>query len=176
MSDVNLERIGWQNGTLISKAKVEINGVIYEVEPEEYSGSTPLSAENLIQMEDNIADAINELQTLTEGTILYSNNSGTAGDITLNDDLSNYSKVEIVYYVSYSDGNVYSTTGKIPVSSRIHLSSVFIGTNSQFNSYCKRLNASGTQITVGSDRRYISTGGGTDGTYTYITEIIGYKY
>lgn len=139
------------------------------------AGGTPLSAENLNLMQDNIEDAIDDSQTLIEGTTLYSNSEGTAGDITLTDNLSNYSKVEIVYYVSYGDGNVYSTTGKIPVSSRIHLSSLFIGANSQFNSYCKRLNASGTQITVGSDRRYISTGGGTDGTYTYITEIIGYK-
>lgn len=59
MSNVNLERIGWQNGTLVSKAKVEIDGVIYEVEPEEYTGSTPLSAENLIKMENNIEYAIN---------------------------------------------------------------------------------------------------------------------
>ena len=59
---VNLSKIGWQNGTLVSKAKVEINGTIYEVEPEEYSGSTPLSAENLRQMETNTENAINEVQ------------------------------------------------------------------------------------------------------------------
>ena len=42
----------WQDGTLVSKAKVEINGTIYEVDPEEYSGTTPLSATNLNAMVD----------------------------------------------------------------------------------------------------------------------------
>ena len=43
----------WQDGTLVSKAKVEIGGTIYEVDPEEYSGSTPLSASNLNAMVDS---------------------------------------------------------------------------------------------------------------------------
>ena len=60
---INLSKIGWENGTLVSKAKVEIGGTIYEVEPEEYSGATPLSAENLIQMETNTENAINEVDT-----------------------------------------------------------------------------------------------------------------
>ena len=42
----------WQDGTLVSKAKVKIGGTIYEVDPEEYSGSTPLSASNLNAMVD----------------------------------------------------------------------------------------------------------------------------
>lgn len=46
----------WQDGTLVSKAKVEVGGTIYEVDPEEYSGSTPLSASNLNTMVDNIYD------------------------------------------------------------------------------------------------------------------------
>jgi hypothetical protein len=55
-----LKRIGWEDGTLISNAKVEVNGTIYEVTPEQYSGSTPLSAENLKQMETNTENAIKE--------------------------------------------------------------------------------------------------------------------
>ncbi len=123
---------------------------------------------------NKLVDDLNNLGEIN-GTILFSNSDGTPGDITLNDNINNYSRVEIIYYVGYSDGNVYSATGKIPISSRIHLSSLFIGANSQLHSYCKRLNVSGTEVTVGSDRHYISTGGGTDGTYTYITKIVGYK-
>ena len=44
----------WQDGTLVSKAKVEVGGTIYEVVPEEYSGTTPLSASNLNTMVDSI--------------------------------------------------------------------------------------------------------------------------
>lgn len=85
MPNINLPRIGWQNGTLISKAKVEINGIIYEVEPEEYSGSTPLSAENLIQMEDNTENAINEVAEQGTPTILATLTSGTSETVTVPD-------------------------------------------------------------------------------------------
>lgn len=51
----------WQDGTFVSKAKVEIGGNIYEVDPEEYSGATPLSASNLNAMQDGIYDDIDEI-------------------------------------------------------------------------------------------------------------------
>lgn len=57
---IELERIGWEDGTLVSNAKVNVQGTIYEVEPEQYSGNTPLSAENFKAMEDNTENAINE--------------------------------------------------------------------------------------------------------------------
>lgn len=62
---MTLKKIGWKNGTLVNKASVTINGIVYEVEPEQYSGETPLSAENLKKMEDNIENAINVVKTET---------------------------------------------------------------------------------------------------------------
>lgn len=59
-----MAKFTWQNGTLVSKAKVEIDGTIYEVDPEEYSGATPLSAGNLNAMQDGIYDDIGNLTTL----------------------------------------------------------------------------------------------------------------
>lgn len=58
-----MKKTNFKNGTLVSKAKVTINGTIYEVEPEEYEGETPLSAEVLNEMEDNIENAIAEVNT-----------------------------------------------------------------------------------------------------------------
>ena len=55
-----MAKFTWQDGTLVSKAKVEIGGTIYEVDPEEYSGATPLSASNLNAMQDGIYEDINE--------------------------------------------------------------------------------------------------------------------
>lgn len=55
-----MKKIGWENGTLVSKGKVTISGNVYEVEPEQYEGKTPLSAENLKKMEDNIEESINK--------------------------------------------------------------------------------------------------------------------
>ena len=55
-----MAKFEWQNGTLVSKAKVEIDGNIYEVEPEQYTGTTPLTAENLNQMQDGIYEDIDK--------------------------------------------------------------------------------------------------------------------
>lgn len=57
-----MDKINFQNGILVAKAKVTINGTVYEVEPEEYEGETPLSAEILNEMQDNIENAINTVQ------------------------------------------------------------------------------------------------------------------
>lgn len=56
-----MKRIGWENGVLVSKAKVNIGGSTYDVEPEQYEGNTPLSAENLKKMEDNMEEGLNEV-------------------------------------------------------------------------------------------------------------------
>lgn len=72
---IEMDRIGWENGTLVSKAKVTINGNIYEIEPEQYEGTTPLSAENMKQMEDNtenaINTAVNDLSSVLDSKIGY---------------------------------------------------------------------------------------------------------
>ena len=50
---VELERVGWEDGTLVTPARVEVGGVTYDVTDAEYSGTTPLSAQNLKKMENN---------------------------------------------------------------------------------------------------------------------------
>ena len=68
-----MKRIGWENGTLVSKAKVNIGGSIYDVEPERYEGNTPLSAENLKRMEDNMEEAIEEVENKNKRHIITAN-------------------------------------------------------------------------------------------------------
>ena len=96
---VSLQRIGWENGTLVSKAKVEIDGQIYEVEPEEYSGSTPLSAENFRQMETNTENAIGQVDLKFTKVKMWENSSPTndfnSQTITLSS--SNYDYLMIYY-------------------------------------------------------------------------------
>jgi hypothetical protein len=64
----------FQNGTLIQKASVEIEGVIHEVEPALYDGSTPLSANNLNQLQTNLYNYIDEsvdnLETKVKGNFV----------------------------------------------------------------------------------------------------------
>ena len=58
-----MNKINFQNGILVAKAKVTINGTVYEVEPAEYEGTTPLNAENLNQIQTNAENAINTVQS-----------------------------------------------------------------------------------------------------------------
>ena len=53
-----MAKFNWQNGTLVTPARVNIGGNIYDVTPEQYSGQTPLSAENLNAMQDALIDLI----------------------------------------------------------------------------------------------------------------------
>lgn len=147
----------------------------YIIKATQSAGIVATVIDNLNSTSTTNALSANQGRVL-KGTTLYSNSNGTTGDITLNENSSNFSKIEYIYYVLYNNEKVYNTTGKIPVASRVHLNSVFIGTGSQFNAVSKRLNISGTSVEVGSDRSYNSSGTGTDGTFTYITEIIGYNY
>jgi hypothetical protein len=64
----------FENGTLIQNAKVEIDGVIYDVQPAQFDGSTPLSANNLNRAQTNLYDYVDEkttqeIQTFTERVI-----------------------------------------------------------------------------------------------------------
>ena len=58
-------KFNWQNGTLVTPARVEINGEVHDVTPEQYSGQTPLSAENLNEMQDKIYEDIGNLDELS---------------------------------------------------------------------------------------------------------------
>ena len=50
--------IVFSNGTLVSNAKVNVEGTIYDVEPAQYEGTTPLSASNLNQLQTNLYDYV----------------------------------------------------------------------------------------------------------------------
>ena len=58
---INLKRVGWENGALVESAKVLADGT---VQPAQYEGSTPLSANNLKAMEDNTEEALNEIDSI----------------------------------------------------------------------------------------------------------------
>lgn len=73
--------VTFSNGTLVQKAQVEVDGTTYEVEPAQFSGTTPLSASNLNLLQtrlydyvDNEISNLNTVQTFTE--TLTDSNSG----------------------------------------------------------------------------------------------------
>lgn len=76
----------FQNGTLVQKATVEIDGNVYEVEPAQYEGTTPLSANNLNRLQDNLYDYIDEVSggifpadkyAILTGQLTMTNGEGT---------------------------------------------------------------------------------------------------
>lgn len=145
-------------------------------------GTTTNNSYNNSQDETYSCDYINNNLEL-KGTFLYNNSSGTTGNITtFSDSINNYSYFEIISYVAYAGTNVYVTTGKLPVATigRIHINSIFIGGTGAYNSglsiTSKRVAISGTSLSVVSDRQYNSgPNSQSDGNYTYITQVIGYK-
>lgn len=138
------------------------------------NGKTPINDTNLNSMQNSIET---DIQEKSNGIVLYEDEIGSTGSITLTDMIENYKEIEIQSYVGYSGGNVYSNTGKIPVSSagRIHLNNFFINASLNLDAYNKRISISGNSINVASDRFFSTGGGANNGTYTYITKVIAYK-
>jgi microcystin-dependent protein len=63
-----MNKINFQNGTKVSDAKVTIDGTDYTVTPASYSGTTPVSASNLNQLQTYIEQAIADI-TLPVGVV-----------------------------------------------------------------------------------------------------------
>lgn len=89
-----MQKINFQDGTLVKPATVTINNVEHQVTPEQYNGTTPLSAELLNQLQTNIENAIGDISSFehlivtelpTENIqedVLYIKKSGSTGEET----------------------------------------------------------------------------------------------
>lgn len=172
-----MRKIGWQNGTLISKAKVTINGTVYEVEPEEYDGQTALSAENLIQMENNVENAINELKEEKKGTALYSTTSTKVVEkITLEDDVNNYDYIDITVTRA---GQQTTHTSRIYKKDYDKINSLLsVSTGSYFTIFALTIALKNTEISIVSGNSISFSNhieGFANGIESIITDVIGYK-
>ena len=56
----NYETVGWQDGTVLQPAKVTVQGTEYEVTPQVESGTTPVNANNLRHMDNEIQRIVEE--------------------------------------------------------------------------------------------------------------------
>lgn len=87
-----MQKINFQDGTLVKPATVTINNVEHQVTPEQYNGTTPLSAELLNQLQTNIENAIGDISSFEylivtelpteniQSNVLYIVKSGTTGE------------------------------------------------------------------------------------------------
>lgn len=121
-----MEIINFEDGALVTPAKVIIDGVEYEVIPAVRQGNTPLSAHILNRMQDNIKSAVNENAEEIENTKTqlnklednmqneFSNREKTLtnnGSVHCNGTSQTYELKSLKQYLlvcsNYGNGNVY---------------------------------------------------------------------
>lgn len=116
---------------------------------------------------------------LLDGTILYENNSGTTGNIILNDNINNYDSIEIFYtfhtIAQYSEMN----STKVISGKKASLMTCHTESNSTYLNF-KVISMSGTNITVNSYQEWKNVWGtsgitASNNNNIYITKVIGYK-
>ena len=150
----------------------------------------PQNFEQLIQMYDldkiwasidNIINySNNDIPEIINGTVLYYNASGINGNITLNDNISNYSEIQVDYKITIGDYTI-SERKRVPISSGQSISLDFIISHSDVVQLFRstRYLVSGTSMTkiheVGS--RISSSGAQWDGELTSckVTKVVGFK-
>lgn len=114
-----MQKINFEDATLVTQAKVTINGTDYEVTPATYSGGTDLDADTLNDLQDNVEASFKNTNSNSttdgycskyindnfrlKGTTLYENASGTTGEVTLSDSRANYEFI-IVDFLNGSNG------------------------------------------------------------------------
>lgn len=108
-------------------------------------------------------------------TVLYSNSSGSGGNITLSDDIDNYDYIEILY--KRNEGQASSTKLDVSVTKKATLTSTFYYSGTFFID-CKNITLSDTSLTVNSNYVMYSDGASTtiaNVNNINIYEILGYK-
>lgn len=179
MANINLDRVGWQDGTLISKAKVEIDGTIYDVEPEQYSGQTPLSSANLKKMEDNTEKAINEVNTnlndKINGTVLYNNSSGTSANITFTNNITTYKRLMIEYF-DESSKSICISNVPVVLNRVFTLMNFYEGTDNNYL-FVAKIKLESNKLVWNSNLRYfLNSGMPETNRKMFISKITGYTY
>lgn len=140
---------------------------------------TKANAETMNQFQDNIENAINEVNNKTISNTLYENESGATGNITLTESVSNYSVLEIVYgcdgYYFYT--KIYSPNNKdISLMANYNADSI----PGRIYLYTSNYTINGSTVTFNSANNKCLTEQNTIATYgtnsyVRIYKVIGYK-
>ena len=136
------------------------------------NGQAPyINDTNLNQMQDNMEEST--------GVVIFEDENGQTGEITLSKDVSNFDYIEIFYHLpTGADGNIYSST-KAAKQGNIQLSICRSVSEDTIQIYTKLVNIAGNLIKMihscyhtfnGSNQGMIGTGEGLA-----IDKVIGYK-
>lgn len=115
----------------------------------------------------------------TNGVLLYDDSTGSSSEITLSDDISNYSRIKIFYTSTVEDSYEFKPSGatlKIALGTKYKTSSLFVQTIGTYscngNKLTPQLDECGycSTSTSGSTMHWDNTN------YCNIKKVVGYKY
>lgn len=141
----------------------------------EMTETTQINDEDLLIVEQKGRNKKVKIDKLQKGgKVLYSNTTGTTGNITLSDSVENYKYIEIRY--KGINEEEYSTN-KITTKSlsRIHLNSFFITIGGLLNVANGRIGISANTLTWTNNRTIIDGQYDESGNKIKIIEVVGYK-
>jgi len=144
------------------------------------STNTPIDADNLNDLQDNVEDAINLVQENLTPVVLFIGTSTTKDNITLNDSAANYTYLEIFYHTAIATSSYESTKIYNPNGKNINLSSVHRDTSQGVLFFMSKLMLiNGTQITttrIGQSYVYNGSENSISETDSIVIDrVIGYK-
>jgi hypothetical protein len=158
-------------GTLANLTTVEKTSLVGAIN--EVDAKNPV-VDSMSGTETNKAPSVNAVKLFLYGTTLYSDATGSSGDVTLNDSIANYPFIEIFYT---SSG--YESSKKIDTRfvTTFNLNLPFIYNNEYFDRMSKYSIANNkitflANLTCNSDFTQVSVGNPE----IAIKEVIGYKY
>ena len=146
------------------------------------NGQPAINDTNLNLLQTNIEDAITDVINTMNGTTLYENSTGTAENLTLNENKSNFSIIKICGYFKHEDVvvkfcrdfivdgmNNYEISGVVRNgSARTYIVSEILTIN-------EASLTRDTQFELGIADASTASTTRTTGKFIYITKIIGYK-
>lgn len=102
-----MDKIPFEDGTLVKAGYVEIDGTKHETVQPEYTGKTPLSAYNLKKMQDNIENSINEEKLVKRINISGASKQETREGYNLINVLNiNTTTINGITFTSLGDGTI----------------------------------------------------------------------
>ena len=110
--------------------------------------------------------------------VLYENNSGTSGNIELNDDIANYSFIEFIAINKDGTTETYPTFKFDTSKTTYNMSDLSIGVSSYnlfTKSYSKGTTTSGKTTLIANTGRLYSNGSYSNYEVLQIIKVIGYK-
>jgi hypothetical protein len=151
------------------------------------NGQAPaINDTNLNAIQDNVENAINEVQESVNGlkeTILYQNASGTYTNFTLNDSILNYKYFEVLFTYNgtqFSTGKIVAKNGNACLVAHAN---VYENSAYYLKTHAEPLTVSGVDVTrreayvskaqINASAIIGSTASGAN--LVYITHVLGYK-